>query len=149
MHLHGIFFGDKAPDSIITHWKYGFVFIGTFVSERTINYITKYMLKDDIKHREFTGKVFTSAGIGSGYFKRNDWKNNIYKKGETKETYVYRNGTRAMMPRYYRDKIYTEDEKEYLWIEKLDKGITWVMGQKCKIDSNEYEEALKYYQCKI
>ena len=83
---------------------------------------------------------------GSGYFERNDWKNNIYKKGETKETYVYRNGTRAMMPRYYRDKIYTEDEKEYLWIEKLDKGITWVMGQKCKIDSKEYEEALKYYQ---
>ena len=104
------------------------------------------MLKDDIKHREFTGKVFTSAGIGSGYFERNDWKNNVYKRGETKETYVYRNGTRAMMPRYYRDKIYTETEKEYLWIEKLDKGITWVMGQKCKIDSKEYEEALKYYQ---
>ena len=51
-----------------------------------------------------------------------------------------------MLPRYYRDKIYTDDEKEYLWIEKLDKGITWVMGQKCKIDSKEYEEALKYYQ---
>ena len=26
------------------------------------------MLKDDIKHSEFTGKVFTSAGIGKGYF---------------------------------------------------------------------------------
>ena len=136
----------KTAELAIEKWKYGYVFVGSFVSERTINYITKYMLKDDIKHREFTGKVFTSAGIGSGYFKRNDWKNNIYKKGETKETYVYRNGTRAMMPRYYRDKIYTEDEKEYLWIEKLDKGITWVMGQKCKIDSKEYEEALKYYQ---
>ena len=111
IHLHGIFFGDNAPDSIIKHWKYGFVFIGTFVSERTINYITKYMLKDDIKHREFTGKVFTSAGIGSGYFERSDWKNNVYEKGSTKETYVYRNGTRAMMPRYYRDKIYTRTRR--------------------------------------
>ena len=146
IHLHGIFFGEKAPEQIIEHWKYGFVFIGTFVSERTINYITKYMLKYDIKHREFSGKVFTSAGIGSGYFERTDYINNRYKKNETNETYRYRNGRKAMLPRYYRDKIYTEDEKEYLWLEKLDKGITWVMGEKCKIDSDTYENLMNYYR---
>ena len=146
IHLHGIFFGENTPDKIIKHWKYGFVFIGTFVSERTINYITKYMLKDDIKHREFSGKVFTSAGIGSGYFKRNDWKFNQYEKGKTRETYVYRNGTRAMLPRYYRDKIYSDDEKELLWLEKLDKGITWVMGEKYKIDNEEYKAAMEYHR---
>lgn len=146
IHLHGIFFGEDAPSQIIKHWKYGYVFIGSFVNERTINYITKYMLKDDIKHREFTGKVFTSSGIGSGYFNRSDYENNKYKKNMTNETYRYRNGTRAMLPRYYRDKIYDEEEREKLWLEKLDKGITWVMGESCKIDSPEYENLLRFYQ---
>lgn len=146
IHLHGIFFGENAPNQIIEHWKYGYVFIGSFVNERTINYITKYMLKDDIKHREFTGKVFTSAGIGSKYFERSDYKNNKYKENMTNETYRYRNGTKAMLPRYYREKIYSEEEREKLWLEKLDRGITWVMGESCKIDSREYENLLRFYQ---
>ena len=51
-----------------------------------------------------------------------------------------------MMPRYYRDKIYSEEEKELLWLQKLDKGDTWVMGEKCKIDSDEYKNLLSYYR---
>ena len=51
-----------------------------------------------------------------------------------------------MMPRYYRDKIYSEEEKELLWLQKLDKGDTWVMGEKCKIDSEEYKNLLNYYR---
>ena len=51
-----------------------------------------------------------------------------------------------MMPRYYRDKIYSEEEKELLWLQKLDKGDTWVMGEKCKIDSEEYKNLLSYYR---
>ena len=50
------------------------------------------------------------------------------------------------MPRYYRDKIYSKEEKELLWLQKLDKGDTWVMGEKCKIDSNEYKNLLSYYR---
>ena len=50
------------------------------------------------------------------------------------------------MPRYYRDKIYSEEEKELLWLQKLDKGDTWVMGEKCKIDSEEYKNLLNYYR---
>ena len=51
-----------------------------------------------------------------------------------------------MMPRYYKDKIYSEEEKELLWLQKLDKGDTWVMGEKCKIDSDEYKNLLSYYR---
>ena len=40
-----------------SHWKYGFIFIGQYVTEKTINYITKYMYKKDEKHPTFTGKV--------------------------------------------------------------------------------------------
>lgn len=146
IHLHGIFFGENAVQLIIEKWNYGYVFIGTFVNERTINYITKYMLKDDINNREFSGKVLTSPGIGAKYFEREDWKFNRYRGEDTREYYVFRNGTKAMLPRYYREKIYSEEEREKLWIQKLDKGITWVMKEKCKIDSEEYKNLLEYHR---
>ena len=57
------------------------------------------MLKDDLNNREFTGKVLTSAGIGKQYFERDDWKFNKYNKENTREYYVFKNGTRAMMPK--------------------------------------------------
>ena len=49
IHLHGIFFGNQAAEPVIEKWKYGYVFIGNFVTEKTINYISKYMLKDDLR----------------------------------------------------------------------------------------------------
>ena len=146
IHLHGIFFGENAVQLIIEKWKYGYVFIGTFVSERTVNYITKYMLKDDINNREFSGKVLSSPGIGTKYFEREDWKFNKYRGEDTREYYTFRNGSKAMLPRYYREKIYSEEEREKLWIQKLDKGVTWVMEEKCKIDSEEYKNLLEYHR---
>ena len=104
------------------------------------------MLKDDLNNREFTGKVLTSAGMGKQYFEREDWEFNRYNGEDTREYYVFKNGTKAMMPRYYRDKIYSEEEKELLWLQKLDKGETWVMGEKCRIDSDEYKNLLSYYR---
>ena len=70
-------------------WKYGFIFIGQYVTGKTINYITKYMYKKDEKHPTFTGKVLCSAGIGNQYTTRADAKNNKYKGEDTKETYKY------------------------------------------------------------
>ena len=96
----------KRSSIIIEKWKYGYVFIGTFVNERTVNYITKYMLKDDINNREFSGKVLASPGIGAKYFEREDWKFNKYREEDTREYYVFRNGAKAMLPKYYREKIH-------------------------------------------
>ena len=71
---------------------------------------------------------------------------NKYKLGK-KETYRCRNGAKINLPIYYRNKIYTEKERELLWIQKLNKGEVYVMGE--KIDINDeilYKETLKYYQ---
>ena len=46
------------------------------------------------------------------------------------------------MPTYYRNKLFTEEEREKLWVDKIEKGIVWVMGQKVKIDNTEEYEAL-------
>ena len=49
---------------------------------------------------------------------------------------------------YYRNKIYTEEEREKLWIEKLDQKIRWVNGIKIDVSKNhkEYYKALKEAQ---
>ena len=45
------------------------------------------MLKVDVKHKNFRGKVLCSAGLGKGYTERADAQNHKYKKGETNERY--------------------------------------------------------------
>ena len=58
-------------------WKYGNIWIGDYVSERTINYIVKYVNKADKVHKTYNSKVFTSKGIGREYIERRDSKRNV------------------------------------------------------------------------
>ena len=83
LHLHGIVWGLGNGKKITDNWKYGITFTGYFVNEKTINYITKYILKIDEKHPKFRGKVLCSAGIGAGYLKREDAKRHVYTPGKT------------------------------------------------------------------
>ena len=85
LHLHGIFWGCGIESIIREKWQNGFIFTGNYVSQRTINYITKYMLKTDLDHPKFKGKVLCSAGIGNGYEKSINAQNNKFKGEDTKE----------------------------------------------------------------
>lgn len=142
LHLHGIVWGIGTDKLIEEKWQYGFVFTGTYVSEKTINYITKYMTKVDKDHKDFVGKVLCSKGIGIGYCKRADAQNNKYKPGKTNECYRMRNGAKINLPIYYRNQLYTEEERELLFIDKIEKGYIYVLGQKVHRDDTEYYEAL-------
>ena len=96
------------------------------------------MTKIDEKHKDFIGKVLCSKGIGAGYIKRDDAKKHTYKPGETIETYRLRNGSKINLPIYYRNQLFTEEEKEALFLDKIEKGIIYVMGQKVHRDDEEY-----------
>jgi len=138
VHIHGVVWTDQKQD-IETIWKYGKVWIGQYVNEKTINYIVKYVNKIDVKHKEYQSKIFTSKGIGKNYVNREDKKRNVYKKGNTVETYRTRKGLEIGLPIYYRNKIYTEEEREKLWLEKLDKKERWVCGIKIDISKGDEE----------
>ncbi len=138
VHIHGIVWTDEVKE-IHKIWKYGRTWIGDYVSEKTINYIVKYINKVDKDHKTYNSKIFTSPGIGKNYVEREDFKRNKYKEGKTKETYTTRQGTELALPIYYRNKIYNEDEKELLWLEKLDEQVRWVDGVKVDISKNEDE----------
>lgn len=146
IHLHGIFFGQKSAELIKKHWKYGFIFIGQYCNSRSINYMTKYMLKVDIKHPEFKQIVLASSGIGSGYFDRLDWQwqKQNYKRLEV-PTYTFRNGTKMAMPKYYKDKLFTEKERNKMWINNLNRGLLWIYGEKVKADDWETIDNLRSY----
>lgn len=142
LHLHGIVWGIGTDQLINEKWNYGYIYTGMFVNEKTINYITKYMTKEDADHPGFIGKVLCSKGIGRGYTKREDAKNHVYKKGKTIEYYRLRNGSKINLPIYYRNQLFTEEEREMLFLDKIEKGIIYVMGQKVHRDNEEEYLAL-------
>jgi len=147
IHMHGIIW-SKNKEEIINTWKYGHVFIGTYVSEQTINYIVKYVNKIDQQHTEYNSKILCSPGIGKNYINRIDSNKNKYKENKTDESYQTRTGLKLALPIYYRNKIYTEEQKEKLWIEKLDKETRYICGEKINITENEeiYYKTLEYYR---
>lgn len=146
IHLHGIFFGQKSAALVKKHWKYGFVFIGGYCNSKSINYMTKYMLKVDIKHPTFKQIVLASPGVGTGYMNRLDylWQKQNYKNINV-ATYTFRNGTKMAMPKYYKNKIFTERERERMWINNLNRGLLWIFGEKVKADDWSTIDNLRQY----
>lgn len=148
LHLHGVLFNQKAVEYCRKYWKYGHVFVGSYCNERTINYITKYMLKYDVKHKHYTQIVLASKGIGNQYFERLDAQiereNALTRKGYV-PVYRFRNRTKMAMPKYYKDKLFTDEEREQIWMGILDEGRTYVHGEKCWMHEEELINSLREY----
>lgn len=125
VHLHGILWTNKTKEEIEKIWSYGWIDLGEYVNEKSINYIVKYVTKIDPSHPGFMGKIFTSKGIGAGYEKRIDAERNKFKEDKTDERYRTPSGLIMAMPTYYRNKLYTEEEREKLWCYKIDKEIIY------------------------
>lgn len=150
IHMHGIMWTDEVEE-ISRIWKYGYITNGSekwnngkmiwagenYVNEQTVNYIIKYVNKADETHKEYKSKVLTSPGIGKNYMDRHDSRNNKYNEMGSNETYKTRTGTKLNLPTYYRNQIYSEEEREKLWIEKLDKEERWVNGKKVDISNGD------------
>ena len=155
LHIHGIIIVDKpiTREYLFKYWQNGWADNGEYVNLRTIGYITKYITKIDKDHPEFTGKILCSSGIGDWYFKAGHGKRfNEYCGLDTKEYYRSKQGYKMSLPIYYRNHIYTEKEREKLWLQKLDKQKTWLDGVEYDISTNDginkYQRALKEAQKK-
>lgn len=156
LHLHGIIWCDKIEE-IEKRWTYGYVWKGkkhrntgeiiNYVNEKTIGYITKYVTKVDFIHKYYKPVILCSPGIGNNYINTHNFIKNLYNGKETKETYTFRNGFKSSLPIYFRNKAYTEEEREHLWLKKLDEGIRWVGGEKVKEENEEgYNALVKWYR---
>ena len=140
----------QLSQDIRTIWKYGFVWLSTenngWVNWMTITYITKYILKADPKHPNYKGKVFCSNGIGKAFINSPQFKQLKFASENTKEYYRTETGHKLALPLYYRNHLYNDEEKEKLWIQKLEKGIVYVDGNPINLNRPNgpevYEKAL-------
>lgn len=121
-HYHLILF-NALPENIVSAWSLngvilGNVHIGT-VNEASIGYTLKYMCKEskvpmhknDDRQPEWS---IMSKGLGSNYLTQQMVK--WHKSDLTNRMYVpLKDGKKASLPRYYREKMYTEDEKQKVY----------------------------------
>lgn len=146
IHIHGLFFdtlniGKYNLERLLKrNWIDGYSYNGYSTSEKCINYISKYMTKRDDINPEFIGKVLASPGLGAGYTKRAK-QYHTYHGEHTHEEYINYNGTKETLPRYYKEKLWTEEQRQELWIIKENKGVKWIGKQKFNTNSQEERES--------
>jgi hypothetical protein len=113
-HYHAIMFNSN-PEDIMASWTFGQHYFGD-VSGASIGYVLKYMSKkgriplhaNDDRLPEFS---LMSKGLGANYMTDQmvKWhKNDLIERMHL----VLKDGRKIAMPRYYKDKIYTDTERE-------------------------------------
>jgi len=174
IHIHGFLWTDEPNEVIAERWGNGDITIGerkyyvtgkhedrnvdvkvgygkdSYVGDKAIGYITKYINKVDQEHKYYKSKMYISNGIGKGYAESVQAHNNRYRGKNTIETYTINNGKKIGLPTYYRNKIYTDAQKEQLWLNKIEDQIAYVGGMKINIDkSMEQYYTMRNQQRKI
>lgn len=148
IHLHGILWTNETFETIEKIWQYGFIWPTgkarqtNYVNGQTINYSVKYVNKIDEDHKEYNSIVLTSPGIGGNYTKTFDFKKHKFNGTNTIETYRTSTGHTMALPIYWRNKAFTDEEREKLWLQRLDKNERWVCGEKVKADDDKTYWAL-------
>ena len=141
IHMHGLFFSNNPLEFIKKeevpgkgfmgewkYWKYGLIFVGNYVNQRTINYISKYITKIDTDHKGFVGNILASPGIGRSFIDRQISDVHKYRPKHTIDYYELPNGCKVKLPKYYKNKFLNEDERELVWREFMDTEKESIMG---------------------
>lgn len=128
VHMHGFIwgYGDEDVKTILDKtWGYGITDIGDYMSGAAISYCVGYVTKKYKDDATFRGKVFTSKGVGANYKP----KSAEFKGKQTRDFYQSESGHRLKLPLYYKKKLYTDQQRNYLWSKNLDKETTFVNGK--------------------
>lgn len=157
IHMHGIIWpGSRIKKGKVEHctmdeieklWNYGFVWKYklvksekvNYVNNRTVNYIVKYVSKRDEMYQHYKSIVLCSPGIGHNYTTTPQATKNKFKPTETNQTYRTESGHKISLPSYWRKKIYTDDEREELWLQSLDRKTAYVCGEQVSTKNGNQE----------
>jgi hypothetical protein len=118
-HYHIILF-NANPKIVENAWKLNDVTLGNVhfgdVGDASVGYTLKYISKDkkipqfngDDRQKEF---ALMSKGLGAGYLSENMVKWHTKGNIENKVYLPLKDGKKAAMPRYYKDKLYDKGQK--------------------------------------
>lgn len=134
LHLHGIIWTKcELPDNLndrntfvqSTIWKNGWVKFEEIKNiDKCTNYIVKYVTKVDRQHLDFTPKILVSRGLGKKYAEKVVNKDIHKFQGNNTINYItLPNGQKTMMPDYYKKKLWSDEERETMWMDNYDKMI--------------------------
>ena len=102
--------------------------------------------KKDEDNPDYISIVLCSKGLGANYAKENQLKHR-WNKEKTIITYKTHNGQDLPLPRYYKTTIYTDDQRQLLWLYAENKGVKWVKGFEViganTVNKDYYERLLK------
>lgn len=143
LHMHGIIFTDKTitEKELAKWWAYGRIDIGRECSERTINYITKYITKLDPKHKGYLSVILTSPGIGKNYIEKHR-ATHVFRDEKTITTYRHPTGAMVSLPCYYKRKLWSDEEREELRMYAELKQVKWLNKTGYKVTN--YEEFMTF-----
>lgn len=143
LHLHGIIWLNNQLPEIYTDryvkprtsgstlsqiWLYGNIYFGHNISNRAINYITKYMLKKDNDHPDFNPNPYHSRYLGDNFLREHS--NYKFAGINTITQYRLDNGKLTSLPSYYMHKLYSPQEREFLQVQLLDTEYKFIHGVK-------------------
>lgn len=122
-HYHGIYFNlprDRytVEELFKSVWRRGFIEVDP-CTPRAISYVTKYLVNHHLCPNPDVPRPFAlmSKGLGEGYVEKfGDW----HRADPANRLYCPDHGTKTTMPRYYRDKIFSDEDKT-LYQEKIRK----------------------------
>ena len=80
-------------------------------------------MKVDEKHPNYKPIILTSAGIGNQFTNSADFHKHKFKGTDTKEYYRTRTGLKVSLPIYFRNKLYTEEERSLTSATAKDKVV--------------------------
>ena len=118
-HYHIILF-NANPKIVENAWKLNDIILGNVhfgdVGDASVGYTLKYISKDkkipqfngDDRQKEF---ALMSKGLGAGYLTENMVKWHTKGNIENKVYLPLKDGKKAAMPRYYKDKLYDKGQK--------------------------------------
>jgi len=151
-HYHIIMYNlpRDMVEAIQLSWQNGFVQIGT-VNRGSIHYVTKYHVNKNI-HPEGSEPSFAvmsrKPGIGLNYVH----KYQSYHDGEIDRCFLlHPGGIKSRLPRYYKDRLYSDAEREQIGQIAREKYSRWSSDEEIEKhyrnnpDKNFYE----YHQEKI
>lgn len=186
LHLHGIIWdlpfyrrpSDRRGisfmvDNLKSVWKYGHVWID-YASDRTMSYITKYMLKTEVKDekgnvvklsvRNFKPRVFCSPGIGRdwGTLNRDLVRSCTLTTSHRDSDYhcsCHVGGISVPLPRYFRQSLTSAEERRtarYLRRRSFFKmfgsnppPLSRIFKGRTYVDNVSYCQALQDYSSKV
>lgn len=102
-------------------------------------------MKIDTLHKNYEPVILCSAGLGKNYIDEQRKRLHTYQPHNSIEYYKLPDGSKVNLPIYYRNKFFTEDEREKLWIDRLDENHIFVRGIEVK-NINSAEGQREYFK---